>query len=90
MYTRHINIKEDLVFITENLHKVRIITEFPLDIVFYVETEDDWWFEKVPYNGREKILELRPIALRILKEAESSFTTVENMLTEYNENLEYK
>lgn len=90
MYTRHIDIKNDLIFITENLHVVKVIKEFPDDITFYVETENDWWFEREPFEGREKFEELRQIALDLLAQAQKDFISVDHMLQELNEHLKNK
>lgn len=70
MYDRHIDVKNELVFITENDSIKMDISLLPTDVVFYVEYEGDWWIERKPFAGREKNEDVRHIALKILADAE--------------------
>lgn len=73
MYKRHIDVKGNLVYINEWESVSIDLSELPNDIAFYVETEDDWWFERDPFDDREKLENIRPIALNILEEAISEW-----------------
>jgi hypothetical protein len=79
MYDRHIEVKTGLVFITENDYiEMNVKSQFPSDVVFYIEYEGDWWIEKNPFNGREKNEDVRTIALQILDQAKEIFEEKQN------------
>jgi hypothetical protein len=70
MFDRHIEVKTNLVFITENDYVEMDVSLLPVDVAFYVEYEGDWWVERKPFAGREKNEDVRHIALKLLADAE--------------------
>lgn len=73
MYKRQVDVKNKLVFINETIPVEMDCSMFPKDVVFYVETEDDWWVEKVPFAGRQKDVDVRNIALDVIEKASKEF-----------------
>lgn len=72
MYTRYINVKERYVNFA-NEHDFEIDpSKFPSDVVYYIEEGDNWWVERDPFRGQEKLEEVRLIALEIFKEYEDN------------------
>ena len=84
MYTRHIEVRKNLVFLTENTGiKIETIGEmFPPDVTFYVETENEWWVERDPFNGQEKDEDIKEIALKVFKIAIDTMDTMTPNLEE--------
>ena len=70
MYDRHIDIRNNLVFITEIDSLKMDLSLFSKDITFYCEYKEDWWIERDPFEGREKNEDIRNVALKILADAE--------------------
>ena len=82
MYNRHIEVAKGLVFITESSGINMDVSLLPNNVAFYVETEDDWWIERNPFEGREKNEDVRHIALKLLAEAEQIFAKQEALAQE--------
>jgi hypothetical protein len=73
MYKRQVDIKNKLVFINEFISVETDCSMFAENVVFYLETEEDWWVEKKPFSGREKDVEVRNIALDLIEKASKKF-----------------
>jgi hypothetical protein len=70
MYDRHIDVKQNLVFIDRVNYVSMELFELPKNVTFYVEFLGDWWIEREPFLGQEKNEDIRHISLMILADAE--------------------
>jgi acyl-homoserine lactone acylase PvdQ len=77
MYTRYIEVKLGLVFIGDNHYiGLDLTNEFPSDVTFYIETDDDWWIVKGLGNEKVYDLKIQQTALKLLEKVEKMFEPI--------------
>lgn len=77
MYTRYIDVKNKTLSFANQIDFVIDVSEFPHDVIFYVEEDGDWWVEKDPFKGRHKDEKVRLLALELFKQFENNEQVLE-------------
>jgi hypothetical protein len=83
MYKKYIDIQHQIVNYGDEIDVPIDVSEFPENVVYYIEDENDWWVEKDPFQGQEKDEEIRKIALKLLEPIEKNFDHVQQYLEDY-------